>query len=1286
MTSTFKLVSLFVLVSVVAACGGNGDSGGGVSLPAPATDTLPAPGSSASPTSGPESRIVDGKFQLSWDAVSGASSYAVARCALPDDSPTVNPCLNSPVDSCTVVGITQTPIYTTAAPDTTAACYRVKACSDAGGANCGFYGEPKFAAVVGVPFPKAFINSPIRTYSGQETVIHGYARNVAGAVTYEWKTPPGLTLCAGKSKTEQDLCFIAPTVTANQLLEFEFSAFGNGTFAVKAKTAFNVEPAGNVIVTTQDSRIIQPGQTVSLHPVGAGGTNYQWEQIGPVNPATGQIAAGMTVTLTNPDTANPTFVAPAGVDAGQKLQFKVTHSDAKSGKKTSQVVSIGGQAPSQITDGTPLKTAQSGTLGATQTPIVPQKLRVIAPPPAEVVSGMPVSLVMTAVHGNASQPYTWSWVKTAGPAVSLTGTNASILRFTAPAVSAATQLIFEATATDASGASKSGVAKVNVIPVPATAPPPSAPPQLSVQAPTIVAAGNTGTLTTQLVAPKLTQISGPPLITQLEPKPTGGTDVKVTTPTNLNGAATATFAIEGTNAQGVPTLEKHTVQIPPLHSQGTPLKVVESTATAGASFSIGTELRSAQIRQTAGTTVTFTTVPKASGGADFVTQGTGTKAGDQLSLEVTGTPAGGQPDRELHKVLIVPANGDAIKQEAPRVVTGKLPGQPVQLGTSLTNAQVLQTGGYHADIAVTANPDGTSTITVTPSAGGSGGSSSHTVELTILGRNSAGQVTKEVIHIDVLPPPVATPLKVPPLMVPTPAKMILPPQTTPTIQVAATSSGSVRSQAGQGEDVVLGVSAVNGSGEYTYQWTLVVTQPPIDKSLIMLQGADTANPRFKAPALTQSKVDLGFQVVITDKNSPTNRQTRLIRHTIYSTAAGSDPGAVAQVVEVAPGATVTLHAPAPFGGTPPYSVQLDRIVDSKGNVVVPGPVNLDTTKGVYAFTPPTPAAGASETYTATFTQTDKDGVQQTDTTDVKIAAPSPAGATASGSEPAPILPPAVASEPTLSASISVGYERDAAGQAQNNANTAAAAWTQVALTAHGNYTGKAHAGNTIRFINWSLTCPEALKDRDATAPINAAATSATCPDATERFLTASSAGAKVTGDGSAILIDPLPYIDPPKSATATRKALTLKVTVVEEGTLSDGTTPLRRLAKATSTVRLDSPLQGSQCYTCGDYDADPKNECTRIQIITRHEETCANETPYCMNDIFQAGDGSPPKLFKRCVSASEARDLWFMQSSDKVACFQYDSFNRNELVCHLACYGDHCNANALPPKETLWAP
>jgi hypothetical protein len=1075
-----------IIVLSLAACGGGGGD-------APSINT-----GLSTPTLTSD-RGDDKKAKLSWEAVAGAQSYNLYKAPAPTTGTALDPCAGSTVAELTPVATVTGTTHLDTPTSTEGHCYRVEACADSAGKSCGFKSEAKHANVAQAAVPVVFIDNSVNTYSGQQTVIHGYARNVSGTVTYDWKTPAGTTLCAGTTKTTPDLCFVAPTVTVNTVLDFELSAFGNGSFAAKGKAAVNVQPSGNVVVTTQDTRIVQPGHTVSLSAQGAGGTSYQWTQTGPVDPTTGvagAVPAGQQVTLVNGNTANPTFVVPAGA-AGSQLHFTVTHTDI-AGKKATASHSVAVVAPAPQSTGQPLQTAQSTLATPSPAPLprlAPQLLSLLAAAPATAVSGSPVQLTMTAVHGDTSKPYTWSWVQKGGISVSstLAGANTGLVKFTAPTVTAPQDVIFEVTVSDGT-TTRVGQSVARVIPAPTTtAPAPGVAPQIKVNTPLLLA--------------------------------------------NI-----------------------------PSPTQTTPNKVVR----------FSTPLKNVQVAQVSGYTC----------------------ANLQVALRADGT-------------------GSDITCTAPRL--------PVATAT---------------------------------------------LRFEVSGSTSAGVPTKEIQDVQLTEPtPVAAAQA--PAMVTPPA----PPAVPDPLHV--TNCGQQQAQGGQADDVILGVCASGGSGSYTYQWAFTAAQPAnagATSSTIVLRDATTRNPKFTAPAVTATKVALGFTVKVTDANNPATSQTLNIAHTIYNVGGSANPGAVAQTVTVAPGQTVTLHLPAPFGGTPPYTYSGVTVTDASGGAVggltqVPGGDGSN-----WQFTPPTPAAGTTVTYTATYTTTDAVGNQQTDSTQVQVKAPpavtgvavTPGAPTP---EPTPVGPVTALPAPpaALAASISAADPDAAAGS----------------MSIHGNFANKAMPGNTIQYINWTLNCEAALPDRDATQPdIGTPVSPGTiCPNTSERLLTAS-------GDGSAVTLSKLPYVETPANTSGggiAAKTMTVKVTVVETGTWPNGD-PLVRLAKAERVITLRSVKKGSQCYTCGDFDADPKRECSRIEIVTRHEEGCPNSKPYCMNDIFQAA-GQSPKLYKRCVNEADAKELWFMQSSDKVACFQYDSSTfRDDLVCHLACYGDHCNRNALPPQETLYAP
>ncbi|PVD36824.1 hypothetical protein C0Q70_03814 [Pomacea canaliculata] len=114
-----------------------------------------------------------------------------------------------------------------------------------------------------------------------------------------------------------------------------------------------------------------------------------------------------------------------------------------------------------------------------------------------------------------------------------------------------------------------------------------------------------------------------------------------------------------------------------------------------------------------------------------------------------------------------------------------------------------------------------------------------------------------------------------------------------------------------------------------------------------------------------------------------------------------------------------------------------------------------------------------------------------------------------------------------------------------------------------------------------------------------------------------------------------------------------------------------------------SELAGSVCQQCGDLDSS--TPCSDEELFMATTSKCDDATPYCINDIFQ-NDGQAV-FYKRCVNTELCTQLWYVESSDRVQCIQYDPVVYTEdLVCHLCCYGDTCNGNIVPPAETLFIP
>ncbi|HEU5152823.1 MAG TPA: PKD domain-containing protein, partial [Iamia sp.] len=171
---------------------------------------------------------------------------------------------------------------------------------------------------------------------------------------------------------------------------------------------------------------VVPGATVTLDGTGStdpdGDTlTYAWSQM-----------SGPGITLTGTDTAEPTFTAPAGPAT---LTFELTVADGRDGTD-SDTVTI-------TVDGPP--TADAG-------------------PDQDVNGGDTVTLDGTASTDPDDDTLTYSWVQTAGPAVTLTGATTAQPTFTAPTGPAT--LTFELEVDDGRGLTDTDTVTITVNGIP----------------------------------------------------------------------------------------------------------------------------------------------------------------------------------------------------------------------------------------------------------------------------------------------------------------------------------------------------------------------------------------------------------------------------------------------------------------------------------------------------------------------------------------------------------------------------------------------------------------------------------------------------------------------------------------------------------------------------------------------------------------------------------------------------------------------------------------------------
>jgi YVTN family beta-propeller protein len=204
---------------------------------------------------------------------------------------------------------------------------------------------------------------------------------------------------------------------SGNILDLAVNPAANLAYAVtNAPRLFVIGPAFEA--DAGPDRAVFEGQGVVLAGSAEGGLGpyaFSWTQAG-----------GAAVSLSNPTSATPSFVAPDGPDA---LTFTLTVTDAR-GRVTQDSIQVG------VSNAAPAASA-----GADQT----------------VLSGDLVTL--TGAGDDPVDPVTFSWQQTSGPAVALSCANA-VCTFTAPA--GPQILTFQLTVADDDGGSSSDAVTVTV--------------------------------------------------------------------------------------------------------------------------------------------------------------------------------------------------------------------------------------------------------------------------------------------------------------------------------------------------------------------------------------------------------------------------------------------------------------------------------------------------------------------------------------------------------------------------------------------------------------------------------------------------------------------------------------------------------------------------------------------------------------------------------------------------------------------------------------------------------
>ena len=181
------------------------------------------------------------------------------------------------------------------------------------------------------------------------------------------------------------------------------------------------------------------GQTVTLNSTGTTGSNvtYKWTQI-----------AGPQMTLSSPIGPTASFIVPTTITAPVNVVFTLTVTNASGSSQASALVTL--EPPA----GPP-----------------PAPVAVVSVTPTPAQSGSLVNLIGSNSSDPSGFSLTFSWIQTAGPAVTLSSTTAANPSFTAPTVifpAKSVVLTFTMVVTNSAGRNASASISVTITNVPDT--------------------------------------------------------------------------------------------------------------------------------------------------------------------------------------------------------------------------------------------------------------------------------------------------------------------------------------------------------------------------------------------------------------------------------------------------------------------------------------------------------------------------------------------------------------------------------------------------------------------------------------------------------------------------------------------------------------------------------------------------------------------------------------------------------------------------------------------------
>lgn len=338
-------------------------------------------------------------------------------------------------------------------------------------------------------------------------------------LTYAWSVIGGLpvTLTGGNTATPT---FAVPTLNGNSFSQFQLTVsdgVSSRTDTVDISYIDNIIPVASPPVPFQ---AVAGGSTVTLQGAGSDANgdplSYRW------------IFAGSNVPLTppalsNPNSQNPSFVAPAKAAIVQEVYFTLIANDGFED-------SVGAQVQVNVT----ANVAPNANAGAN----------------FSAGGGTTATLNGTASNGGDGDPITYQWVQLSGPTVTLNAPTSANPSFTVPAASNVAQtMTFALVVSDGLASS---LASAVTVTIPTNAPPVvNAGPDATVNGGASVTLSGSGTdLENDPIAYNWSQSSGTPvtLAGAITLNPT------FTAPAKTANGQTLTFALTGNdgNTTGQP--------------------------------------------------------------------------------------------------------------------------------------------------------------------------------------------------------------------------------------------------------------------------------------------------------------------------------------------------------------------------------------------------------------------------------------------------------------------------------------------------------------------------------------------------------------------------------------------------------------------------------------------------------------------------------------------------------------------------------------------------------------